>query len=202
VLYCAVNLHFFFRAHSPRRNSTPNQNHASPQPASIQHLPHSHFPYIHNLLIPKHLRTLQKKTGGIPNPSQFGTAQPPFRQALWYFLRALPFPGGNPKMNRWLFSLLTLLLAASASLADSYQIVLDRDVKVPMRDGVILKADIYRPQADGKFPVLLVRTPYDRRNEASIGVRGAQRGFVVIMEDTRGRYASEGKFYTFVNEPN
>src|SRR6201999_3512054 len=86
--------------------------------------------------------------------------------------------------------------------ADTYQIILEREVKVTMRDGVILKADIYRPQADGKFPVLLVRTPYDRRNEASIGVRGAQRGFVVIMEDTRGRYGSEGKFYTFVNEPN
>ena len=106
-------------------------------------------------------------------------------------------------MNRWLFSLLSLLLAASASLAaDSYQVVLERDVKVTMRDGIVLRADVYRPQADGKFPVLLVRTPYDRRKEASIGVRGAQRGFVVIIEDIRGRYASEGKFYTFVNEPN
>jgi putative CocE/NonD family hydrolase len=106
-------------------------------------------------------------------------------------------------MNRWFFSLLSLLLAASASLAaDSYQVVLERDVKVTMRDGIVLRADIYRPHADGKFPVLLVRTPYDRRNEASIGVRGAQRSFVVISEDTRGRYASEGKFYTFINEPN
>jgi hypothetical protein len=66
MLYCAVNSHFFFRAPSPRRNSTSNQIHASPQPASIQHLPHSHFPYIHNLLIPKHLRTLQKNTGVHP----------------------------------------------------------------------------------------------------------------------------------------
>ncbi len=106
-------------------------------------------------------------------------------------------------MNRWLFSLLSLLLAASASLAaDSYQVVFESGVKVTMRDGITLRADIYRPQADGKFPVLLVRTPYDRRNEANIGVRGAQRGFVVISEDTRGRYASEGKFYTFINEPN
>src|SRR5579872_4239649 len=60
-------------------------------------------------------------------------------------LPALPNFGGFPKMNRWLLSLLSLLLApfltTSASLAaDSYQIVLDRDVKVPMRDGVILKA--------------------------------------------------------------
>src|ERR1700744_1991583 len=82
--------------------------------------------------------------------------------------------GGFPKMNRWLFSLLALLLAASASLAaDNYQIVLERDVKVTMRDGIVLKADIYRPKADGKFPVLLVRTPYDRRNEAGMGARRA-----------------------------
>ena len=69
-----------------------------------------------------------------------------------------------------------------------------------MRDGVILRADIYRPKADGKFPVLLERTPYDKDNEAD-RLRAA-RGFVVIIEDIRGRYASEGEWYTFKNEPN
>jgi len=58
-----------------------------------------------------------------------------------------------------------LLLACSAGLAaDSYQVLFESGVKVAMRDGVVLRADIYRPQADGKFPVLLQRTPYDRRN--------------------------------------
>jgi len=96
-----------------------------------------------------------------------------------------------------------LLLACSAGLAaDSYQVLFESGVKVAMRDGVVLRADIYRPQADGKFPVLLQRTPYDRRNETSIGTRGAQRGFVVIVVDVRGRYASEGEWYTFQNETN
>ncbi|MGC1904598.1 MAG: CocE/NonD family hydrolase [Candidatus Acidiferrum sp.] len=96
-----------------------------------------------------------------------------------------------------------LLLACSAGLAaDTYQVLFESGVKVAMRDGVVLRADIYRPQADGKFPVLLQRTPYDRRNETSIGTRGAQRGFVVIVVDVRGRYASEGEWYTFKNETN
>jgi putative CocE/NonD family hydrolase len=95
-----------------------------------------------------------------------------------------------------------LLLACSTGLAaDSYQVIFESSVKVAMRDGVVLRADIYRPQAEGKFPVLLQRTPYDRR-EFSIGLKGAQRGFVVILVDVRGRYASEGEWYTFKNEPN
>jgi len=70
-----------------------------------------------------------------------------------------------------------------------------------MRDGVVLRADIYRPQADGKFPVLLQRTPYDKRTFA-FGLKAATRGYVVIIQDVRGRYASEGEWYTFRNEMN
>ncbi len=85
--------------------------------------------------------------------------------------------------------------------ADAYGVVFEHNVKVVMRDSVVLRADIYRPAADGKFPVLLQRTPYDRRN-FDFGLKGAQHGFVVIIQDVRGRYASDGEFYTFVNEPN
>jgi putative CocE/NonD family hydrolase len=85
--------------------------------------------------------------------------------------------------------------------AEPYGVAIDWDVKVVMRDGVVLRADIYRPKADGKFPVLLQRTPYDRRH-FDFGLKGAMRGFVVIIQDVRGRYASDGDFYTFVNEPN
>src|SRR5436305_1669751 len=85
--------------------------------------------------------------------------------------------------------------------AGPYSVVFEHNVKVVLRDGVVLRADIYRPAAEGKFPVLLQRTPYDRRN-FDFGLKGAQRGFVVIIQDVRGRYASDGEFYTFVNEPN
>lgn len=71
-----------------------------------------------------------------------------------------------------------------------------------MRDGVTLRADIYRPQADGKFPVLLQRTPYNKDNGIGFGMKAAARGYVVIFQDVRGRYSSEGEWYTFKNEPN
>ena len=69
-----------------------------------------------------------------------------------------------------------------------------------MRDGVALRADIYRPKAQGKFPVLLQRTPYDKTNPMSFAVEAAQRGYVVIIQDVRGRFRSEGEWYPFQHE--
>jgi putative CocE/NonD family hydrolase len=92
--------------------------------------------------------------------------------------------------------------APLAIAADQFSVTYERNVAVKMRDGVTLRADIYRPKADGKFPVLLQRTPYNKDNEADFGLKGASRGFVVIVEDVRGRYTSEGQWYTFKNEPN
>jgi putative CocE/NonD family hydrolase len=77
----------------------------------------------------------------------------------------------------------------------------ERDAPMPMRDGVILRADIYRPDAGGKFPALLMRTPYSRAPSASImegdPLRFVQHGYVVVEQDTRGRFASEGTFWPF-----
>jgi putative CocE/NonD family hydrolase len=69
-----------------------------------------------------------------------------------------------------------------------------------MRDGVTLRADIYRPKAEGKFPVLLVRTPYDKTGSMGFGLRAAARGYAVIAQDVRGRFESEGEWYPFKNE--
>ncbi|MBZ5516415.1 MAG: CocE/NonD family hydrolase [Acidobacteriia bacterium] len=69
-----------------------------------------------------------------------------------------------------------------------------------MRDGVTLRADIYRPKAEGKFPALLERTPYDKRGGVDFGLRAAARGYVVIIQDVRGRYTSEGEWYPFKHE--
>ena len=80
------------------------------------------------------------------------------------------------------------------------EVIVDRNVPARMRDGVILRADIYRPKADGKYPVLLTRTPYNKDGEMSLGVVAAQRGYVLIAQDTRGRYASEGEWYPFKHE--
>ena len=86
------------------------------------------------------------------------------------------------------------------SAAEDYAVIVERGVPAKMRDGTILRADIYRPKADGKFPVLLVRTPYDKTGETSFGLKGAARGYVVIAQDVRGRFTSEGEWYVFKNE--
>ena len=101
-----------------------------------------------------------------------------------------------------IFVLAILSLAAGISaLAQSAPIV-ERNVSMKTRDGVTLKADIYRPAGEGPFPVLLTRTPYNKDNMSPIGLSGAKRGFMVIAQDTRGRYASEGEWYPFKYESN
>jgi putative CocE/NonD family hydrolase len=92
--------------------------------------------------------------------------------------------------------------ASLARAAEQYGVTYERNVAVKMRDNVTLRADIYRPKADGQFPVLLQRTPYDKNNGVDFGLKAAAQGYVVIFEDVRGRYASEGEWYTFKNEPN
>ena len=102
-----------------------------------------------------------------------------------------------------LTAVFTLLLTSNlAQAAEPYEITFERDVVAKMRDGVLLKADIYRPKADGQFPTLLQRTPYDKRGASNFAVKAAAHGFVVIVQDVRGRYTSEGEWYTFKHESN
>src|SRR5437660_11490931 len=88
----------------------------------------------------------------------------------------------------------------SLAAEEKYEVTVERGVAAKMRDGVTLRADIYRPKAEGKFPVLLVRTPYDKTGEMNIGLRAAARGYVVIAQDVRGRFTSEGEWYPFKSE--
>jgi putative CocE/NonD family hydrolase len=81
--------------------------------------------------------------------------------------------------------------------------VVDRDVAVPMRDGVVLRADVWRPSAAGRHPVLVFRTPYDRRQvqgAESTVAKAARRGYAVVVQDVRGRYGSEGLFEPYRHE--
>ncbi|HLI34088.1 MAG TPA: CocE/NonD family hydrolase [Terriglobia bacterium] len=90
--------------------------------------------------------------------------------------------------------------AVACWAAQPYQVVIEHNVPVRMRDGVTLRADIYRPDAPGKFPVLLERTPYNKANEIETGYLAARHGYVTVIEDCRGRYASEGEWYPFKHE--
>jgi putative CocE/NonD family hydrolase len=94
----------------------------------------------------------------------------------------------------------TLLPCIPVNGQTATDIVIERNVAMKTRDGVTLRADIYRPAGDGMFPVLLQRTPYSKDNTALFGRKGAARGFMVVAQDVRGRYTSEGEWYTFKHE--
>ena len=84
------------------------------------------------------------------------------------------------------------------------QLVFERDVPMRTRDGVTLRADVIRPDSPERFPVILMPTPYDKRASLDSGpvvMRNlALRGYVTIIQDVRGKYASEGEFAPRINE--
>ena len=81
-----------------------------------------------------------------------------------------------------------------------YEVTVDANVKVPMRDGLKLATDIYRPQGEGTFPVILVRTPYKKEMNELQGRFFARRGYVYAVQDCRGRFSSPGEWEPFVDE--
>jgi putative CocE/NonD family hydrolase len=79
----------------------------------------------------------------------------------------------------------------------------DTSLAIPMRDTVLLIADVLLPQGEGPHPVLLYRTPYDKRRareEYPLFHKAVDRGYAVVLQDVRGRYASSGEFTPFRNE--
>jgi putative CocE/NonD family hydrolase len=79
-------------------------------------------------------------------------------------------------------------------------VTVDRDVKVAMRDGVRLATDVYRPAGSGRYPAILVRTPYGKSALSDEGVFFAQHGYAFVGQDTRGRFESEGTFDIYAQE--
>ncbi|MHB8635415.1 MAG: CocE/NonD family hydrolase [Fimbriimonadaceae bacterium] len=97
--------------------------------------------------------------------------------------------------------LLTDPIAAFPELSQAtFKIKAVNGVKVPMRDGVELVHDALMPEAKGKFPVILVRTPYGRKGQVPLGAFYAARGYVYIVQDVRGREDSDGVWDPMVNE--
>ena len=86
-----------------------------------------------------------------------------------------------------------------------YSIKFEPHIPLPLGDGTMTYVDVFRPDAPGKFPALLQRTPYDKSSPNSRSgpvdaIRGAMNGYAMVIQDVRGRHSSEGEFYTFVNE--
>jgi uncharacterized protein len=100
-------------------------------------------------------------------------------------------------------------------MTDTGGIVIERDLMVPARDGVLLATDVYRPEGPGPFPVLLERTPYDKsaasrsertaadarpRSRPEVAAYFAGHGYAVVYRDCRGRYRSGGRFTKYLSE--
>jgi hypothetical protein len=109
----------------------------------------------------------------------------------------------------WLLAGLALVLAPGQrqQAADPASYVAEKDVMVPMRDGVRLATDIYFPARDGarlegKFPAILERTPYNKDGSLAYLLPFVSHGYVVVCQDTRGRYASEGIWHMMTDDVN
>lgn len=88
-----------------------------------------------------------------------------------------------------------------------YDVIVEHDVMVAMCDGVRLATDIYLPaiggrRAEGAFPLILERTPYNKSSPGNVtnGKFFARRGYVCAIQDVRGRFKSEGEWYAFAKE--
>jgi hypothetical protein len=81
---------------------------------------------------------------------------------------------------------------------------MEHNVRVPMRDGVTLSADLYLPDAPGPHPTLLWRTPYSNNTQPNVDQSKwfAERGYAVVTQDVRGKYDSGGEYYTYRDEAN
>ncbi|HUU84299.1 MAG TPA: CocE/NonD family hydrolase [Phycisphaerae bacterium] len=84
--------------------------------------------------------------------------------------------------------------------APDHEVEVQANVGVPMRDGVELATDVYRPDGQGPFPAILVRTPYKKEMSELQARYYARRGYVFAIQDCRGRFASPGVWEPFVNE--
>lgn len=84
--------------------------------------------------------------------------------------------------------------AFASAEAESLGVKVERNVAVPMRDGVILRADVHRPDRGGPYPVLVKMTPYGKSGNFDRFVRA---GYIVVSQDIRGRYESEGTFKAY-----
>lgn len=87
-------------------------------------------------------------------------------------------------------------------MVTSSNVRIQLDLWIPMRDGVRLYAALYRPAVGERFPVLLIRSPYSTQHPRYVpwAMHFAQHGYAVVMQDSRGRYESEGKWRPYIDE--
>ena len=82
-------------------------------------------------------------------------------------------------------------------LRQEFEVIEYKDEKIPLRDGVELVADIFRPKSDQKFPAILLQTPYGKTGQGARAKKFAALGYVVVNTDSRGRFESGGEWDPF-----
>jgi len=103
-------------------------------------------------------------------------------------------------LRRAAFIILISCFCVPLAAQQRYEIKADFNQRVVMRDGVELSADVYRPDAPGKFPVILSRTPYLKSSVYAYAKSFVPHGYVWVAMDVRGRGDSDGKFVPYRND--
>ncbi|QDO93909.1 CocE/NonD family hydrolase [Formosa sediminum] len=117
------------------------------------------------------------------------------------------------KMHHFLISIITSyflfnsfsVIAQNEVLQELEEIaIIDQKVMIPMRDGVRLAADVYRPKTDKKVPIIFSRTPYNFNNwvdgkqittmRVKKALEAVKKGYAYVVQNERGRYFSEGEW--------
>lgn len=112
------------------------------------------------------------------------------------------------QVGGFVFAVSLLLFVVPSAFGQSFpstppprnDIRVDNRVGIPMRDGVTLYADVYRPAKEGQYPVIVSRTPYSTERAPSAyasAVYFSRRGYVYVFQDVRGRHESEGQWEPF-----
>jgi uncharacterized protein len=129
-----------------------------------------------------------------------------FFPRILLYTKELSMSAGVLKQSVRNFFIFTLILLLSPAMLHElsagetkYKVKAEFDIKVSMRDGVLLSTDVYRPDTAGTFPVILMRTPYNNFDPET-GYYFASRGYAVVFQDVRGKCDSDGSFHPFVNE--
>ena len=117
---------------------------------------------------------------------------------IWNISHTASVNRSSDAMRKALLLLVLAVLPSAVLVAQDHEIRVEKSVMVPMRDGVRLSTDLYFPDgADGSLPAILVKTMYGKSqvfNWDPLLMALVRRGYVVAVQDDRGRYESEGKY--------